>query len=58
MVWYFFGPVEVKLQHVRHQLGLLFQDKSDGEVKSAVQVDKSADHLYKLADVKVKIALT
>ena len=36
------------MQHMRHQLGLLFQDKSDGEVKSAVQ-------LYKSADIKVKL---
>ena len=38
LVWFgkFCGPVQVKIQHVRHQLGLFFHDKSDGEVKLAV----------------------
>ena len=41
------------MQHVRHQLGLLFQDKSDGEVKSAVWLYKSAVQMYKSADIKI-----
>ena len=35
--------LQVKLQHVKHQLWLLFQDKSDGVVNTAVQLYKSAD---------------
>ena len=47
LVWFgnFFGPVEVKPQHVRHQLGLLFQDKSDGELKLPVQPRKKCSKL-------------
>ena len=45
--------VQVKLQHVKHQLWLLFQDKSDGVVNSAVQLYKSADLKIKSPEVEI-----
>ena len=43
---------------MRHQLGLFFYDKSDGEVKLAVQLYKSAVQLYKSADFKIIITVS
>ena len=40
---------------MRHQLGLFFYDKSDGEVKLAVQLYKSAVQLYKSAYMKIEL---
>ena len=37
---------------------VIFYDKSDGEVKLAVQLYKSAVQLYKSADIKVKLRYT
>ena len=55
LVWYGLVIFVGQYKYVRHQLGLFFHDKSDGEVKLAVQLFKSAVQLYKSADLKAKL---